>query len=125
MSIINDMNNFFIKFYTPFFSKNQQLVTQSMDLLKNNRFFKRTAKSADFDSGAMVYTASWWDDKSPLNVRVFSNCDEVELFLNGKSLGRQKPDQDIFCTKLNHPPFTFKLQHFEAGILQAKAYLGG
>ncbi len=82
-------------------------------------------KSADFDSGAMVYIASWWDDKSPLNVRVFSNCDEVELFLNGKSLGHQKPDQDIFCTKLNHPPFTFKLQHFEAGILQAKAYVGG
>ncbi|TXD51624.1 MULTISPECIES: DUF4982 domain-containing protein [unclassified Polaribacter] len=37
----------------------------------------------------MVYIANQWKKDSPLAVRVFSNCDEVELFLNGKSLGRQ------------------------------------
>jgi beta-galactosidase len=49
-------------------------------------------KSDLYQSGPMVYIASWWNEQSPLNVRVFSNASEVELFLNGVSLGRQKPD---------------------------------
>jgi beta-galactosidase len=56
---------------------------------------------------------------------VFSNCDEVELFLNGTSLGRQKPDQDKSSTNLLHPPFTFKAGRFEPGELKAVAFLKG
>ena len=37
----------------------------------------------------MVHIANQWKKESPLNVCIFSNCEEVELFLNGKSLGRQ------------------------------------
>jgi beta-galactosidase len=73
----------------------------------------------------MVYIASYWQKNSPLNVRVYSNAKEVELFLNGKSLGKQSPDKNRLSNNLPHPPFTFNLNKFEAGELVAKAYING
>lgn len=73
----------------------------------------------------MVHIANQWNEKSPLEVRIFSNAMEVELFLNDKSLGKQKPDANINTKNLNHPPFTFKLPNYQAGKLEAKAYIDG
>jgi len=81
-------------------------------------------KSDKFASGPMVFIASEWNDKSALNVRVFSNADEVELFLNGESLGKQKPDANATTDHLKHPPFTFAVKQFAAGELKAVAYVG-
>jgi beta-galactosidase len=81
-------------------------------------------KSDKFGSGAMVYIASEWNEKSPLNVRVFSNAEQVELFLNGVSLGKQKSDSNNISDHLKHPPFTFALKQFMAGDLRAVAYVG-
>ena len=78
-----------------------------------------------YQSGPMVKIASWWTKDSPLDVRVFSNCDEVELFLNGTSLGIQKPDTSSNSTNLAHPPFTFNIDAFESGELVAKGYING
>ncbi|HOY24183.1 MAG TPA: DUF4982 domain-containing protein, partial [Cellvibrio sp.] len=80
-------------------------------------------KSDKFASGPMVYIASEWSDKSALNVRVFSNAEQVELFLNGESLGKQKPDANKNTTHLKHPPFTFTVKEFKAGELKAVAYI--
>ena len=41
--------------------------------------------------GPMVGIASFWTPKSTPKLRVFSNAEEVELTLNGRSLGQVKP----------------------------------
>lgn len=76
-------------------------------------------------SGPMVFIASQWTATSSLNVRVFSNCEEVELFLNGVSAGRKSPDTDRLSTNLAHPPTTFSVAAFAAGSLVAVAYVAG
>jgi beta-galactosidase len=81
--------------------------------------------SQKYTSGPMVHIASWWTKDSPLNVRAFSNCDEVELFLNGRSLGVRKPDNNRISGNLAHPPFTFPVERFERGTLLAKGYIDG
>ncbi|VGO20445.1 glycoside hydrolase family 2 protein [Pontiella sulfatireligans] len=67
----------------------------------------------------VVDIASYWSSESALDLKVYSNCDEVQLFLNGKLVAKQKPDSDKNCTNLKHPPFTFKLDEFEPGELKA------
>lgn len=104
-----------------------------MDLFRLPKFshaFFRSQRDADEVlpgrmGGPMVAIASWWTAASPLSVRVFSNGDEVELWLNGRSLGRRAPDRDRISEHLAHPPFTFGVERFEAGELRAVAYRGG
>jgi beta-galactosidase len=81
--------------------------------------------SDHYESGPMVRIASRWQADSPLDLRVFSNAEEVELVLNGKSLGKQTPDKNANTKYLKHPPFTFSLKKFEAGELSAKAFING
>jgi beta-galactosidase len=104
-----------------------------MDLFRlpkfSHAFFQSQREAADVlpgrAGGPMVTIASWWTSASPLNVRVFSNCDEVELALNGRSLGRRRPDRDRLSAHLAHPPFTFAVAAFEPGDLRAVGYLAG
>ncbi len=79
----------------------------------------------DSDEQIVCTIATNWTEESPLDVRVFSNCDEIELFLNGQSLGRQMPDQNEISDNLKHPPFTFNFEKFEAGELEAIGYIDG
>ena len=77
------------------------------------------------EEGLVLQIASYWNDKSPLNVKVYSNCDEVKLLLNNQVIALQKPDNNEVSINLNHPPFTFKLPSFEAGVLKAVGYVNG
>ncbi|HXQ81609.1 MAG TPA: beta-galactosidase GalA [Opitutaceae bacterium] len=78
------------------------------------------------------YYQSWWTDRPVLHlmphwnwpgregqeidVRALSNCDEVELFLNGRSLGRQAMKaQSVLRWKVR----------YEAGALSARGLRGG
>lgn len=97
-----------------------------------------------FASGPMVYIAGNWNKQSDSSkVIVYSNCEEVELYLNGKSIARQKPDEgketgygtDLEkgghpfdggnANRLAHPPFTFHIKSFVPGNLKAVGVVAG
>jgi len=81
--------------------------------------------SLQFDSGPMVFIASEWQKKSSALVRVFSNADEVELWLNEKLISRNTPSQDKYSSHLAHAPFEFDVKSFKSGQLTAKAFING
>ncbi|VXC73230.1 glycoside hydrolase family 2 protein [Sphingomonas sp. AX6] len=92
--------------------------------------FFRSQRSASersdlYDSGPMVAIASYWTATSNPVVRVFSNADEIELRLNGRSLGRTPPTRDRIGKRLASPPFLFNVGGFAPGALEAIAYIGG
>lgn len=75
--------------------------------------------------GSMVYIASYWNEQSNPKVTLYSNCDEVALYLDGKLVAKQKPVRNAFSDELQYPPFTFDLGKFTAGTLKAVGYING
>lgn len=78
-----------------------------------------------YQSGPMVFIASEWQPGSSANVRVFSNAEEVELWLDEQLLTRQQPQRNNYSSQLAYPPFEFNLGQFKPGTLIAKAFIGG
>jgi beta-galactosidase len=76
-------------------------------------------------SGPMISIANFWTENSPLNVTVYSNCDEVALYLNDILVGKQKPTVNENSDQLNHAPFVFKLNQFVGGTLKAEGFING
>ncbi len=76
-------------------------------------------------SGPMVYIANYWNEKSSLDVTVFSNCDEVALYLNEELIAKRKPLRNGFSEQLPHPPFVFTLPSFQKGYLRAEGFIKG
>jgi beta-galactosidase len=102
-------------------------------------------KVAGVDGGPMVFIANHGSPYSPATVTVFSNCEEVRFYENGKLTATQKPDAGYV---LAHPPFTFKAKtektekttyymtndnaanseysyHFQASEYKAEGLIGG
>lgn len=77
-----------------------------------------------WSGGPSVFIASHWTPTSSLRVLVFSNCEEVELRLNGRTLGRSAPCRTGLTQFLPHPPFVFELAEFIPGSLEAVGYIG-
>ncbi|MGB7549254.1 MAG: glycoside hydrolase family 2 TIM barrel-domain containing protein [Terracidiphilus sp.] len=90
-------------------------------------------------SGAMVFIANFATFHSPSVLAVFSNCEQVRLYQNGKVVATQGPDAGYH---IPHPPFTFKVGDFstthsmlfsngvaptgtEIGELRAEGLIGG
>ena len=73
----------------------------------------------------MIHIANYWSDSTYTTAKIYSNTEEVELFLNGESLGRKQPDSERVSTHLRHPPFTYKIETFESGTLRAVGYIDG
>ncbi|MCU6711455.1 discoidin domain-containing protein [Paenibacillus sp. J5C_2022] len=76
-------------------------------------------------SGPLVFIANYWSADGPetRDIVVFSNCDEIELTLNGRSLGRKGPERTY--SGVPHPPFLFKDIAFEPGELAARGWIEG
>ncbi|WP_338359394.1 glycoside hydrolase family 2 TIM barrel-domain containing protein [Yeosuana marina] len=87
--------------------------------------FYRSQRTIEEKASPMVSIASYWAPDSSLDVRVYSNCDEVALLLNGEQISKQRPDTNRISTNLKSPPFTFKVEKFQAGTLVAVGYIKG
>lgn len=101
-------------------------------------------KNIKTGSGPMVFIANYWKQKSDGDkVVVYSNCDEVALYLNSKFVAKQRPDHGPEttygtvldagghpfdggnCNRLKHPPFTFNDIPFISGTLKAVGLVNG
>jgi hypothetical protein len=76
----------------------------------------------EVDSGPMVYIANHWTPTSPTTVRVYSNCEQVSLYLDDVLLDTRLPDGGTY---LAHPPINFELGAFTPGTLRADCLVGG
>jgi len=77
------------------------------------------------NSGPMVFIAGYWTPQSSLSVKVFSNCEQVSLYLNGNLVATRSPDNGSAVANLTHPPFTFAIPAFQSGTLRAEGKIGG
>ena len=76
-------------------------------------------------NGAVVFIASFWNASSNPDVRVFSNCDEVALYLDGRLIERKRAERDRISERVPYPPFTFRTGGFRPGMLAAIGYVRG
>jgi beta-galactosidase len=85
-------------------------------------FFKSQTDPAIY--GPMVFIAHYWEKALvPSNdVWVTSNCDSVELFVNGTSQGKRGPQYYMY---LPHPLFKWPAVSYSAGELKAVGYIHG
>lgn len=102
-----------------------------MDIFRLPKFSYYFFKSQRSFSGnnpfaePVVFVASYWNPGESRSVRVFSNCEEVELMVDGKSVGRKKPDSNSVSLNLYHPPFTFDVRCDNPGTIKAIGYIEG
>ena len=103
---------------------------------------------AQWTEDPFVHIVGHWSwpgqEGQPKMIRVYSTCDEVELFLNGKSLGRRKPEstESLLAewkkygllerwpklpagTNLRHGPFIWRAIPYAAGTLRAVGVKNG
>lgn len=76
-------------------------------------------------SEPMVYIASYWEPASTTDITIYSNTEEVALYLNNELIERKRPSGDAFSDELRFPPYTFSLPNFVPGELRAVGYIDG
>ena len=97
-------------------------VSSQFGLLDTTGAMKDTGQylKAEWTAEPMVHVLPHWNwpgrEGQPIDVRVYSNTDEVELLLNGRSLGRKAR------APYGHLQWSVP---YEAGSLTARGYRGG
>ena len=66
--------------------------------------------------------ASYWIPGQSKGVRIYSNCYQVELFVDGVSVGRRSPEMSPSSVNLPHPSFYFDVNCTKPGTLKAFGY---
>jgi hypothetical protein len=104
-------------------------VLDSFRLPKFSNYFFQSQRDPNLDlsylgvdSGPMVFIANYWTASSPTDVKVFSNCEQVKLYINDVLQDTRSPDTG---TNLQHPPFTFTGLTFTSGELKAEGLIDG
>jgi beta-galactosidase/beta-glucuronidase len=91
-------------------------------------YFYRSQSAGDNYDGSkhpMVFIESFSNYTMPSTqtLVVYSNCDQVQLYVNGTSVATKSPDAG---TSLAHPPFTFSnVSYASPGTLRADGLIGG
>jgi beta-galactosidase len=83
---------------------------------------------AELTAAPMIFIADYWMTSRAQNdtVTIFSNCDSVELIVNGVSKGVKAPDRgNTYRAALKHPPFFFSGVTYASGSLIAKGRIAG
>lgn len=95
------------------------------DIYRLPKGFSAYALAAQMDPeiyGSMVHMLSYWQQSMP-DLWVASNAEEVEIKINGKSIGRQHATE---FSHIPHPFFKFKLgDRYQPGLVEAFAYRKG
>ena len=73
----------------------------------------------------MAHITEPTERKGRSEVLIFSNCEEVELWVDGKNLGRTEPFRDRISDNLEHPPFRFVLDEPQFRVLEAFGFIDG
>lgn len=73
--------------------------------------------------GPMVKIATYWTGNSDPNIRIYSNCEEIELYADGKLVERKTAPRNILSNKLKYPPFLFGLDGYRGKKLRAVGYI--
>jgi beta-galactosidase len=89
---------------------------------KSQRSPADTLEPGPAKGGPMVFIASAWTSSSAIPVKVYSNCEQVSLYLNGTLVSTQSPSGGA---NLEHPPFSFAIPSFQSGTLRADGLIGG
>lgn len=76
-------------------------------------------------TGSTIKIASYWTKRSNKKITIFSNCDEVALYLNDSLIRKSGPIDNEYSTHLEFPPFHFELEAFEAGELKGIGFIDG
>lgn len=79
---------------------------------------------SEFKEEPYLYIEEDWTINTS-QLTIYSNSEEVALFLNDKLLARQQPSKERIYEGLDHPPFIFKIEAYEPGTLTAKGISHG
>lgn len=104
---------------TPYSTKNSYFgVVDTAGLPKDGYYFYQSVWT-DSETNPMVHILPYWDwnDGEIIDVIAYTNAPIVELFLNGKSLGKQEIDHEK--GSVLHGKWAVA---YEKGVLSAKAY---
>lgn len=102
-------------------------ISDIFRLPKFSYYFYKSQKAPKDDefSAPMVFIANYWTPQSTTSIRIFSNTEEVALYLNNDLIERKESDQNEISDSLDYPPFTFELDAFQEGELRAVGFIDG
>ncbi len=104
---------------TPYFTKNSYFGQIDTAGFKKDTFFLYQAEWTDYHKNPMIHLLPYWDfnENQIIDVKAYSNAPSVELFFNGKSLGKQEIDHKHGKVLEGHWKLAYK-----PGTIRAVAY---